>query len=372
MKKLIFLIIAVAGILAISGCGKEKVYTVTFDANGGTGEMKEQIFVKNVAQPLISNAFIYELKSFSGWNTVPDGSGVTYSDAQEITINEDVTLYAQWQIAAHIITFDANGGTGNMAPMTINIDEIKNLPENTFTRSGYIFYGWSTSANGEVAYSNKASINEVSEDLTLYALWTKPEGGKQAVDLGLPSGLKWASCNVGADNPEEYGDVFAWGETTTKDTYDWSTYRYCVHNGNLWGGRNLTKYCNNAEYGYEGFTDNLTTLEPSDDAAIVNWGEDWRMPTAEEVSELLTKCHWEAGLYNGVNGCVVIGPNGKSIFLPAKTFYNGEWGGYYWTSTLYNEQTNYARHLALVSWINYQFCVSDMRDSGDAVRAVCN
>ena len=188
MKKLIFLIIAVAGILAISGCGKEKVYTVTFDANGGTGEMKEQIFVKNVAQPLISNAFIYELKSFSDWNTVPDGSGVMYSDAQEITINNDITLYAQWEQSVFKITFDANGGTGSMSPISINRGEGKALPENAFTRSGYIFYGWATSANGEVAYSNKASIKDVSEDLTLYALWTKPEGGpwpSKRIEMGF-------------------------------------------------------------------------------------------------------------------------------------------------------------------------------------------
>lgn len=359
MKKLIFLIIAVAGILAISGCGKEKVYTVTFDANGGTGEMKEQIFVKNVAQPLISNAFIYELKSFSDWNTVPDGSGVMYSDAQEITINNDITLYAQWEQSVFKITFDANGGTGSMSPISINRGEGKALPENAFTRSGYIFYGWATSANGEVAYSNKASIKDVSEDLTLYALWTKPEGGRQAVDLGLPSGLKWASCNVGANNPEEYGDIFRWGETEPMGTY--STYIYYDNSTH-----SFTKYT-----GSNG--DGLTTLEASDDAATANWGAGWRMPTAEEVSELLTKCHWESGLFNGENGYVVVGSNGKSIFLPAKTFSSGEWGGYYWTSTLCDGNSSSAGDLVFVSW-PYPRYFSSLRErsDGDAVRAVCN
>ena len=101
------------------------------------------------------------------------------------------------------------------------------------------------------------------------------------VDLGLPSGLLWATCNVGADNPEDYGDYFAWGETQPKDTYNWSTYQYC--NGSY---NTLTKYCSNSSFGYNGFTDDLTTLLPEDDAATANWGSHWRMPTEEEWQEL--------------------------------------------------------------------------------------
>ena len=85
------------------------------------------------------------------------------------------------------------------------------------------------------------------------------------VDLGLPSGTLWATCNVGADTPEGYGDYFAWGETQPKDVYNWSNYQYC--NGSH---DQLTKYCNNSSYGYNGFTDNLTTLQPGDDAATAN------------------------------------------------------------------------------------------------------
>ena len=96
------------------------------------------------------------------------------------------------------------------------------------------------------------------------------------VDLGLPSGLLWATCNVGANNPQDYGDYFAWGETTPKDFYSWSNYKYCR------GYEQLTKYCTMSDYGYNGYTDNLTTLLPEDDAATVNWGDGWRMPTKEE------------------------------------------------------------------------------------------
>ncbi len=162
-------------------------------------------------------------------------------------------------------------------------------------------------------------------------------GGDHAyVDLGLPSGLLWATCNVGADSPEDYGDYFAWGETQPKDIYDWSTYQYC--NGTY---NTLTKYCNNSSYGYNGFTDNLTTLLPEDDAATANWGSGWRMPTKEEWQELYnnTTCTWTT--QNGVNGRLFTAVNGNSLFLPAAGYrgnsslsYVGSYGSY-WSSSLY-------------------------------------
>ena len=132
------------------------------------------------------------------------------------------------------------------------------------------------------------------------------------VDLGLPSGLLWATCNVGAETPEDYGDYFAWGETTTKSVYNWSTYQYC--NGS---SSTLTKYCTNSSYGYNGFTDNLTNLLPEDDAAAANWGGDWRMPTKEEWQELLNNTTSVWTTQNGVNGRLFTAANGSSLFLPA-------------------------------------------------------
>ena len=99
----------------------------------------------------------------------------------------------------------------------------------------------------------------------------------QAVDLDLPSGIKWATCNVGAEKPEDYGNYYAWGEVLPKEDYSWATYKYT--NG---ASAIFTKYCNNASQGDNGFTDNKTTLEPEDDAAHVNWGGSWRMPTDAE------------------------------------------------------------------------------------------
>lgn len=138
------------------------------------------------------------------------------------------------------------------------------------------------------------------------------------VDLGLPSGLWWATCNVGADTPEGYGDYFAWGETQPKDSYDWSTYQYC--NGS---GTTLTKYCNNPDYGYSGFTDTLTTLQLEDDAASVNWGAEWRMPTKEEWEELCQHTTNTWTTHNGVYGRLFTASNGNAIFLPAASFRSG-------------------------------------------------
>ena len=155
------------------------------------------------------------------------------------------------------------------------------------------------------------------------------------VDLGLPSGLLWATCNVGADSPEDYGDYFAWGETTPKDTYNWSTYQYC--NGSY---NTLTKYCNNSSYGYNGFTDDLTTLLPEDDAATANWGSGWRMPTKGEWQELYQNTTVTWTTQNGVNGRLFTASNGNSLFLPAA---GGRWdgepydagsSGHYWSSSL--------------------------------------
>ena len=138
------------------------------------------------------------------------------------------------------------------------------------------------------------------------------------------------------DNPEDYGDYFAWGETTTKSTYNWSTYQYC--NGDY---NTLTKYCNNSSYGYNGFVDNLTTLLPEDDAATANWGGNWRMPTKEEWQELLDNTTNTWTQQNGVNGRLFTASNGNSLFLPAagcrydSSLYDAGSYGYDWSSSLY-------------------------------------
>ena len=195
-------------------------------------------------------------------------------------------------------------------------------------------------------------------------------GGDHAyVDLGLPSGLLWATCNVGANAPEEYGDYFAWGETQSKDTYNWSTYQYC--NGS---SSTLTKYCNNSNYGYNGFTDDLTILLPEDDAATANWGSDWRMPTREEWQELYQNTTHTWTTQNGVNGRLFTASNGNSLFLPAAgyrfnsgLYYAGSHGDY-WSSSLNTDYPDDAWEL----YFNSGNCgmSSNRRYDGQSVRPV--
>ena len=156
--------------------------------------------------------------------------------------------------------------------------------------------------------------------------------GHEYVDLGLPSGTLWATCNVGASKPEEYGNYYAWGETTTKSNYDWSTYKWCRGSYD-----SQTKYNTRSDYGT---VDNRTVLEMSDDAARANWGGDWRMLTTEEWKELHDKCTWTWTTQGGKNGYCVTWPNGKSMFLPAAGYrhgtslYGAGSGGRYWSSSL--------------------------------------
>lgn len=191
------------------------------------------------------------------------------------------------------------------------------------------------------------------------------------VDLGLPSGTLWATCNIGAEKPEDYGDYFAWGETMPKESYSWSNYKYGSYVDNR---HEMTKYCTDAHWGHNGFFDNKTVLDSVDDAAWANWGDDWRMPTKEDWRELYLKttCTWTE--LNGVKGELLTSWNGNSIFLPAAGCHMEEVldstvVGIYWTSSL---QTD----LQMIAW-SFHFtldgchvCGSYERVRGQVIRAV--
>ena len=161
------------------------------------------------------------------------------------------------------------------------------------------------------------------------------------VDLGLPSGTLWATCNVGASSPEEYGDYFAWGEIEPKNDYIVSTYKYCKGTFST-----LTKYCTNSSCGT---VDNKTELEPSDDAATANWGSGWQMPSFEQCRELYNSSYttttWTT--MNGKYGRKITSrSNGNSIFLPAAGCRRGTSldsagsFGCYWSRSLYAGYSN--------------------------------
>jgi surface protein len=192
----------------------------------------------------------------------------------------------------------------------------------------------------------------------------KPEE-HEYVDLGLPSGTLWATCNVGANSPEEFGDKFAWGETMPKGGYTWESYKYCEESPNT-----LTKYCNDSKYGYNGFTDSLTDLLPEDDAATVNWGSEWQTPSFDQIEELInseyTTTEWTQ--VNGVNGWKITSKsNENSIFLPASSYDYSNYGSY-WSRTFifdlpYDAETLVIREDGIG-------CSGYMRDMGNTVRPV--
>ena len=186
------------------------------------------------------------------------------------------------------------------------------------------------------------------------------ENGHEWVDLGLPSGTLWATCNVGATAPDVYGDYFAWGETNTKEIYEWDTYKYFDPVDGM------TKYI--AE-------DHLDVLEFVDDAARANWGGMWRMPTNEEMQELNDNCELESVSQHNVQGCRLTCPNGNSIFLPyagnrnVGSLNSAGSGGFYWSSSC--DTTDFDK-----SWFYHIGSTTDMfndsRYYGFSVRPVCS
>ena len=186
--------------------------------------------------------------------------------------------------------------------------------------------------------------------------------GYYYVDLGLPSGTLWATCNIGAFSPYENGSYFAWGETVPKDNgfYDWTNYKWSTGDDG-----HYTKY--NPD-------DNKTVLDPEDDAARVNWGGGWRMPTRDEMVELTEKCQWKWVWM--IKSFLITGPNGNSIILPAAGYIHG--GGHYhvneecryWSNTLIPKSIDDAYFLC--GEYRHVDVTTGCRYFGRSVRPVCS
>lgn len=208
----------------------------------------------------------------------------------------------------------------------------------------------------------------IKEDAIVFDDW---------VDLGLPSGILWASRNVGATSPEKYGDYIAWGETRAKSgSHDWSTYQYTQYSG--WQYL-FTKYCYDPTVGYDGYTDTLTILQPEDDAATACYGG--RTPTKGEWQELMDNTTVRDARYRGVGGLYITGTNGNSIFLPytgcPDNSYSGGCDGHYWTSSLCTaadtstgvSEIYHAWYIELASYDIYKI-VGQVRFMPHSIRAV--
>ena len=263
------------------------------------------------------------------------------------------------------ITYAPNGGEGVMVPDTFYYGISKVVTLTCFyTRENHYFTEWNTRPDGSgvtYAYGTKISIDK---SIILYAQWEKALGTPaEYVDLGLS--VKWATYNVGATTPEEYGDYFAWGEVNSKIDYTENNYKY----------QGYTKY---------NPTDKKKVLDIIDDVARMNWGGKWRMPSDSEWGELISQCTWEWD--NEKNGYVVTsqkeGYTQKSIFLPAAG-YKGHADlscsstvGHYWKTSLggsissYNSGEAYANCICF-SWSNTPWGHTENRYSGLSIRPVC-
>lgn len=212
---------------------------------------------------------------------------------------------------------------------------------------------WSSSDESVATVSANGFVEAVGRGTAEIAV-TTGEGGFRAccsisvifepmVDLGLS--VKWASCNLGAHSPWAFGDYFAWGEVEPKEDYSWPTYKWCKGSGN-----SMTKYCDKSDYGYNGFVDNKTVLDPEDDAAVANLGGGWRMPTKAELGELMEECTWTWTTLVGVKGWKVTsnksGYTDQWIFFPAAGIRNGSSlngagsDGLYWSPSLHSSYSD--------------------------------
>ena len=311
----------------------------------GTAYGEEKSFTtKTINLPTVSTTTASNISYTSatvGGNVSNDGGanvterGIVYSTLKEPTISNN----------------KVKNGSGNGSFSC----DLSNLQDGVT----YYVRAYATNLKG-IAYGAEISFSTPKRLL---------ENGHQYIDLGLS--VKWATCNVGATKPEEYGDYFAWGETQPKDNYGWSTYKWC--NGSY---NTLTKYNTDSSCGT---VDYKTTLELSDDAARANWGGSWRMPTDAELTELREQCTWTWTTQNGVYGYKVTsnksGYTNKSIFLPAAGYREdstlrsaGSYGDY-WSSSLYTDFPYYALGVTFSSGIvywNYHY-----RRCGLSVRPVC-
>lgn len=237
-----------------------------------------------------------------------------------------ILFLVMWLMPLDVVADNTGGDVNNDGE--VNIADVNTVID--FILGSRSRQSIDVNGDGEI---NIADVNAV---IGIILEGTSVSEHHEYVDLGLPSGTLWATCNVGASAPEEFGDYFAWGETVPKEIYYWSTYKWCNDSYT-----SMKKYCINSEYGYNGFTDGKTELDSEDDAAFVIWGTSWRMPTNKQQKELIDYCTWKWTQMNGVNGRIGTGPNGATIFFPAAGHYSwyeplslGGSYGFYWSRTL--------------------------------------
>lgn len=263
-----------------------------------------------------------------------------------ITVSKDLSLTAQFnEVAASAVKGDLNSdGKVNYLDMNALVD-------------AYLYDTRVTSLT-DMDSDGALSIADIAQLIDMMkngATITVNNNGHEYVDLGLPSGTLWATCNVGASAPEESGGFYAWGETQTKSVYSWATYKWCDGDACSSSDMTLTKYCDRGGYG---LIDGKISLELDDDVAHVEWGGDWHIPTVEQIKELSDQCTVEwIRLVGELYGYKFTGPNGNSIVMPAagqyrnSSLYDGEF--YYMSSELFMRDipaNNHATHIVAMDY----------------------
>ena len=311
----------VAMTLAFAGCEDDFGPEHTKPADGGA---LATVSTNNVTDITATSAVCGGNVTSDGGNAVT-ARGICWSTSSNPTTSDNTTY---------------NGsGTGSFTANIAGLNE------------GTTYYVRAYAVNSQgTAYGTQKTFTTTTTSGGGGRATTGTINGHDWVDLGLPSGLKWATCNVGASQPHGYGNYYAWGETTTKSSYTEENSRTY--------GVSMNDISGNATY----------------DAARANWGSTWRMPTKAEMQELENNCTWTWTTQNGVNGMRVTGPNGNSIFLPAagisvessRSYVGG--GGDYWSSTPDESNTNCAYLLYFSSGYRYGYC--HYREDGRTVRPV--
>ena len=316
--------------IEISGLTSATTYYVRAYATNseGTsyGEQKMFTTLQYIQLPTVTTTIVTNVTSTtatSGGNVTDDGGatvtarGVCWSTSPDPTIDDNKTT-------------DGNG-TGAFT------SQLTNLTHSTT----YYIRAYATNSEG-TSYGEQKYFSTLSDGMI---------NGHQYVDLGLSSGLKWATCNVGADSPEDYGNYYAWGETETKAEY--------TQDNSVTFGQQLNDISGNAQY----------------DAATANWGGSWRTPTKDEIRELIYNCNWTPETQNGVDGFKVTGNNGNYIFIPASGYRDGSslyiYGEcYYWSST----PRQYGVEFANILYSDTEFQSEDVnyRYRGLTIRPVSN